>query len=502
VTCTSGTVSNGSLLASEGAPAVFSITGASPGTTCTAVENSVPSGYSADQSDCQQAKLLNGGCTIVNTANPPGPDQLLLDVGFEEGNASGWSVDGSVGIDSSVAIGNYSLRHEGGGATSTRHLSTEGFSNISVTMHLAAKALGRNDTCIAELSADGGNSWMPVLELDEGSANGVFRSGTLYPQGASNNPDLWLRFTLTTRGRSNGETCWGDEVVVMGTPMAQQQGTGGNLTSTPKAIAELDEGDSGLVDALHAGGADFAFDPGFDNLFGNGAVVRRHVSADELLSGQAPTAAPAWTAFNVPHGAAQPDARFEGWLSITGATETGMPLNLHVAVVQEGNHLFPVARADAQDDLDSGWDHVFATGRAWQESGDNGLSRASLPFVSVQRDTGCFRSGAMSFLFDDDGSTSSAVYRLAADSCSSYLPEEWGAAMTYYLPTAVGDYAGAIESVLSCAATEWLPLVQNRGGFTMLLTPDSGPLYALDEGNRVLFLGAITEGVAISDLCR
>lgn len=64
LTCTSGLVSITPLPASETAPAIFTVTGASPGTTCVATET-VPAGYAANQADCTSV-ALNGSCTITN----------------------------------------------------------------------------------------------------------------------------------------------------------------------------------------------------------------------------------------------------------------------------------------------------------------------------------------------------------------------------------------------------------------------------------------------------
>lgn len=67
LTCTSGTVTTTPLNASEATPAVFTVTGASLGTTCTATET-VPTGYTADQTACASV-ALGGSCTITNTLN-------------------------------------------------------------------------------------------------------------------------------------------------------------------------------------------------------------------------------------------------------------------------------------------------------------------------------------------------------------------------------------------------------------------------------------------------
>ena len=67
LTCTSGTVTTTPLNASEAAPAVFTVGGASlGGATCTATET-VPAGYTANQASCASV-ALNGNCTITNTS--------------------------------------------------------------------------------------------------------------------------------------------------------------------------------------------------------------------------------------------------------------------------------------------------------------------------------------------------------------------------------------------------------------------------------------------------
>jgi hypothetical protein len=67
LTCTSGAVTTTPLNASELVAAVFAVTGASPGATCTATET-VPFGYTANQAGCVGV-ALGGGCTITNTLN-------------------------------------------------------------------------------------------------------------------------------------------------------------------------------------------------------------------------------------------------------------------------------------------------------------------------------------------------------------------------------------------------------------------------------------------------
>jgi hypothetical protein len=65
LSCTSGAATTTPLNASESLPAVFTVTGASPGATCTATET-VPTGYTANQADCVGV-ALGDSCQITNT---------------------------------------------------------------------------------------------------------------------------------------------------------------------------------------------------------------------------------------------------------------------------------------------------------------------------------------------------------------------------------------------------------------------------------------------------
>ena len=70
--CTSGSVANDDTTASEADPANFTIAGFNTGATCTATE-SVPAGYTADQSNCLSVAIVhigNASCTITNTLAP------------------------------------------------------------------------------------------------------------------------------------------------------------------------------------------------------------------------------------------------------------------------------------------------------------------------------------------------------------------------------------------------------------------------------------------------
>ena len=215
-TCSSGTVTNSPRQATESSPAVFNVTGASAGTTCTAAEPSVPSGYTRNQSNCQSAKPLNGSCTIINTLNTTPQEVDILYSTFEDGQFGGWSTGANVAVDSTLAMGQYALHLENDGAISTRTISTVGYTGVNVSVRMAATSLEGSDVCRAEYSTNGGGTWSTLLELSNGGANGTFATATTATAAASNNPNFRLRFQMSGKGK--GDHCHGDEIRVRGTP--------------------------------------------------------------------------------------------------------------------------------------------------------------------------------------------------------------------------------------------------------------------------------------------
>ncbi len=141
LTCTSGVIADNTLQASEDTPAVFTITGAQSGTTCTAIEPSVPSGYTRNQSGCQN-RALNSSCTIINTLNTTPQEEEILYSDFEDGWSGGWPLTAGVSIEPDVAIGQYAMRLVDGGAVSGRDVSTAGYTGVTLSMRLAGPESG------------------------------------------------------------------------------------------------------------------------------------------------------------------------------------------------------------------------------------------------------------------------------------------------------------------------------------------------------------------------
>lgn len=86
LTCTSGTISETPLVATESVPAEFVVGAADPGAVCTATEV-VPVGYTADQSSCVGVEL-GGSCTITNTLIPDAAEVITVNKDFSDDNTA------------------------------------------------------------------------------------------------------------------------------------------------------------------------------------------------------------------------------------------------------------------------------------------------------------------------------------------------------------------------------------------------------------------------------
>ena len=70
-------------------------------------------------------------------------------------------------------------------------------------------------------------------------------------------------------------------------------------------------------------------------------------------------------------------------------------------LVQNGSHLVPVVRG-LQYTGSPAWNLAVGAGRAWNEDGDGGQTRASLPFALVERNANCVHNGVLYVPVHDD----------------------------------------------------------------------------------------------------
>lgn len=194
-----------------------------------------------------------------------------------------------------------------------------------------------------------------------------------------------------------------------------------------------------------------------DPLTGDGAVVRAVLTARDLASAT-PTATVADSAFALPANAAPPSHEFQGALTLKGlATAGGISVirdpyryrsiatvrhlpEMTLPFVQNGSHLIPAKRG-LQITGNPSWNYIVSPGRAWDEDGDGGKTRAAFPFALVERNANCVHNGVMTFLFD--GSSNSQVrYQITQETCEYFKFDMWGQVGATYNRTPVADAAG------------------------------------------------------------
>ena len=147
------------------------------------------------------------------------------------------------------------------------------------------------------------------------------------------------------------------------------------------------------------------------------------LSLEELASGTA--AGPvSMSAFTRPPTALPPTQHFQGRLILNAKQLAGgfevvrnQPFHLTVddarrslppfdfAFVQDGDAIIPVRRG-AIASTHPDWELVLEPGRAWDEAGEQGYSRASLPFALEERNANCLHNGVLTFAFRSDGAIS------------------------------------------------------------------------------------------------
>lgn len=314
---------------------------------------------------------------------------------FNNGYA-GWSTGGNVFQEDAPCLGPDCVRLKKTGRI-WRTVSTAGFTGVTVNWNMAARSLENGDFCRLEVNTGGG--WEIVASLANGDDDAVYRSGSagLSP-AADDNPALQIRFRSDSNAR--GDNCYVDDLSIAG------------------------------------GGP-----PGGS---------RTELTWTELISGAGPSAPVDLSAVAEPEGADAPRHVFEGRLVFNGETTTGQWTVLrddfnyeldaerrHLPefdfnLVQDGRDLLPVRRGLITTDH-SYWTYMLGPGRVWSEPGDNGDSRASVPFALVQQAANCTHNGILTFVFDDTG-ISDVWYQISQETCLYFKFDMWGLMDAVYVP--------------------------------------------------------------------
>ena len=352
-------------------------------------------------------------CSLIAAAFTAAPAfaQTLFVEDFQDGDANGWRAGGDGGVEVTSYQGNYALRLTKR-ATAIIGLGVEGPPEVTISMAFAALDLEGDDACVAEASSDNGSSWVEINRVEDGEDDGVtLHTGEAKIAAPEKGAPLIIR--LRADGNGDNDSCWADNIRIVAAPRQ----------------SSLDEG--GARQALDA---DFLF---------SDARMAAPVSTSEFLpSGDAESA----------------PARFEGRLSfrvvpddsniriqrdnfnfmvnpLPGVTH---PPDFELAFVQAGDRLVPQKRGLIRTD-NQAWDIIIEPGRVWREPDDGAFTRASVPFALQERNANCTHNGVLTFLFDEDGTTSRAAYQIGSETCYYFQYDMWGVAKLRYAPGEISN---------------------------------------------------------------
>ncbi|WP_235583136.1 hypothetical protein [Kitasatospora sp. Root107] len=246
-----------------------------------------------------------------------------------------------------------------------------------------------------------------------------------------------------------------------------------------------------------------------DPLTGSGAVTRSVLTAADLTSGAA-TRTVTGDAFALPAAAATPTNTLSGTLTLNGVATAGgfsavkdtynyaataalkhLP-PVSIDLVQTGSHVIPAVRG-LQITGSAYWNLIVEGGRAWNENGDGGRTRVSLPFALVERNANCVHNGLLTFLFD--GSTTSQVrYQIVHETCEYFQFDMWGqVGATYSRHTVTGgtDLANAYAAEvanriptrpISALSTDYPNAGIDTSAFGSGITPSALSTYGVSYG--------------------
>jgi hypothetical protein len=198
-------------------------------------------------------------------------------------------------------------------------------------------------------------------------------------------------------------------------------------------------------------------------LVGRGGTA---LSFEALMQGRGPDQPLAYAEFTPAAAAAAPHNRFSGRLvlnpqgqsvnfrllvdefDLSGSGRPGMDElpRISAAFVQDRDLLIPLE----QGPIDTGhnwWDIVWRPGRVWDEPGDNGFSRAAIPFALKERGEDCTHNGMLTFVFRDPEQISAVAFQVGNQTCRYLQFEMWGTVSAQYLAQELPGSARSVAAV-------------------------------------------------------
>ncbi len=339
------------------------------------------------------------------------PAEVIFEDDFQDGEADGWGgLGGEIGL--TTYEGNVSMRLTRNG-TAVLALNTEGYTSISASAAFAAMDLGPGDDCVAEVSGDDGKSWTPFLTVADGQDDSItLHRGDAAVSQIDDLPRAIVR--LSVRGTSADATCWADTIRLTGVPKKGAAATGRSALTLaalagplaePVATAAFAPPDSAALPAAAL----------------QGTVTLKSVRVSTRLLTD----------------------RFNYDSTATADWKTLPPFAF--AFVQDGARLIPAQRGPIPSQHGD-WEFVLEPGAVWDEPGDAGFTRASIPFSLQEKNANCLHNGVLTFLFKANGETSRAAFQIGSETCLYFKFDMWGDAAVTYAPGAVANAATVIAA--------------------------------------------------------
>lgn len=178
---------------------------------------------------------------------------------------------------------------------------------------------------------------------------------------------------------------------------------------------------------------------------------RTRLTRDDLTNGFMPVAPVEESALAMPGNAAPAAHVFEGCLELLNEKGSGQSQVLRGELepdkadlpefdfefVGSEGYLIPVQRGLINADHPT-WNIILEPGRAWQEPGDGGYSRASIPFALTPKGGNSTFNGTLTFLFDDQ-SISKVWYQVTQETTTYTRLNMWGLLDAAYHPEPVAE---------------------------------------------------------------
>jgi hypothetical protein len=89
------------------------------------------------------------------------------------------------------------------------------------------------------------------------------------------------------------------------------------------------------------------------------------------------------------------------------------------------------------------WEVILQPGKAWNEAGDGGWTRASVPFALQERSANCTHNGVLMWLFKDSGEVSRVAYQISSETCGYFKFDMWGVVAAEYRRQDLDEQAAA-----------------------------------------------------------